>query len=72
MPRWAMSLAYVKLADTNPGIPSEEGIVPVLIEKAVPLHEVIPVDHFLPGCPPPAPGPARRSHAPRTLCVRGE
>jgi NAD-reducing hydrogenase small subunit len=46
--------AYVTLADTNPGIPHEPGIVPPLLGRAVPLHQVIPVDHFLPGCPPPA------------------
>jgi NAD-reducing hydrogenase small subunit len=28
--------------------------VPELLEKVLPLHEVIPVDLFLPGCPPSA------------------
>ena len=28
--------------------------VPALLEKARPLHEVIKVDLFIPGCPPPA------------------
>lgn len=53
-PRVPLEHAYVTLADTNPGIPHEPGIVPPLLERAVPLHQVIPVDHFLPGCPPPA------------------
>ncbi len=47
-----LEYAYVTLADTNQGIPCEPGIIPTLIEKAIPLHEVIPVDKFLPGCPP--------------------
>jgi NAD-reducing hydrogenase small subunit len=46
--------AYVGLADYNQGIPHEPGIVPPMLDKAIPLHEVIPVDQFLPGCPPSA------------------
>jgi len=44
--------AYVENAAVNPGHPSE--YVPPLCTKARPLHEVIDVDLFLPGCPPPA------------------
>ncbi len=29
-----------------------EGDVPVLLTNVVPLHQVVPVDIFLPGCPP--------------------
>ena len=36
-------------------IPDEAGIVPVLLDQVRPVHEVVAVDHFLPGCPPPAP-----------------
>lgn len=36
-------------------VPDKAGIVPPLLDKARPLHEVIPVDAFLPGCPPSAP-----------------
>lgn len=46
--------AYVDLADSNRGIPKLAGIVPRLVERVMPLHEVISVDYFLPGCPPPA------------------
>ena len=46
--------AYVELADANPGIPKLPGIVPALLERVMPLREVIHVDYFLPGCPPPA------------------
>ena len=28
--------------------------VPVLLDRVLPLHQVIDVDFFLPGCPPPA------------------
>lgn len=30
----------------------EDGIMPALIPKVLPLHQVIHVDAFLPGCPP--------------------
>ena len=46
--------AYVELADANPKIPKLAGIVPPLLERVMPLHEVVPVDYYLPGCPPPA------------------
>jgi NAD-reducing hydrogenase small subunit len=28
--------------------------VPVLLDRVKPVHEVIPVEYYLPGCPPPA------------------
>ena len=46
--------AYIELADTNKVIPRLDGIVPKLIARVVPVHEVVHVDYFLPGCPPPA------------------
>ena len=46
--------AYVEGAQTNPSIPREPGIVPALLERVRPVHEVVHVDLFLPGCPPPA------------------
>ncbi len=46
--------AYVECAQTNPGIPKEPGIVPALLPRVMPVHEVVHVNHFLPGCPPPA------------------
>ncbi len=34
------------------GIPREPGILPRLLDRVLPVHHVVKVDHFLPGCPP--------------------
>ena len=46
--------AYVEGAQSNPTVPREPGIVPALLPRVMPVHEVVHVDCFLPGCPPPA------------------
>jgi NAD-reducing hydrogenase small subunit len=46
--------AYLEGADIAAQIPQEAGIVPVLLDQVRPIHEVVPVDLYLPGCPPPA------------------
>jgi NAD-reducing hydrogenase small subunit len=46
--------AYVENAQNNPGVPKADGIVPQLLPHVMPIHEAVFVEHFLPGCPPPA------------------
>jgi NAD-reducing hydrogenase small subunit len=38
---------------TDPGIPNDPEL-PLLLSQVHPLHEVVRIDHFLPGCPPSA------------------
>jgi NAD-reducing hydrogenase small subunit len=42
--------AYVEGADIAAAIPKEPGIVPPLLDRVMPVHEVVPVDYYLPGC----------------------
>jgi NAD-reducing hydrogenase small subunit len=44
--------AYLENATLDPQIPRE--IVPPLLPMTRPVHEVVPVDYYIPGCPPPA------------------
>lgn len=45
---------YIELADITKQLPYEPGIVPELLDRVIPVHEVVDVDIFMPGCPPPA------------------
>jgi NAD-reducing hydrogenase small subunit len=53
-PESVLQRAYRDAADLAPQIPSEAGIVPKLTPRVTPVHELVPVELFLPGCPPPA------------------
>jgi NAD-reducing hydrogenase small subunit len=46
--------AYVERVARQPLTLHEEGLVPRLLPRAVPLHRCVPVDVYLPGCPPSA------------------
>jgi len=46
--------AYRQTATVVIGIPSGNWAVPRLLERVRPVHEVVKVDHFVPGCPPSA------------------
>ena len=46
-----LEMAFIDTTDVNAQIPTE---VPRLLKMVHPLHEVVKVDYFIPGCPPPA------------------
>jgi NAD-reducing hydrogenase small subunit len=48
----ALDRAYLDPANLQPGLPDGSGIVPALLDRVLPLHQVISVDAWLPGCPP--------------------
>jgi NAD-reducing hydrogenase small subunit len=43
---------YVETATLRPGVPDQ--VVPRLLPQVRPIHEYVPVDVYLQGCPPPA------------------
>ena len=46
-----LEMAFIDTSEVNPQIPTD---VPILLKKVRPLHEIVKVDFFIPGCPPPA------------------
>ena len=53
-PAGILQRVYIDGVDRDGAIPDAEGIVPALLPQVKPLHRVIDVDVYLPGCPPPA------------------
>ncbi len=47
-----LSAVYREGAASLPGSGDAEGIVPKLLPRVLPLHQVVKVDAYLPGCPP--------------------
>lgn len=45
---------YLENGDLNPRIPDVAPIVPHLLDRVEPVHALVPVEYYLPGCPPPA------------------
>jgi NAD-reducing hydrogenase small subunit len=45
---------YTEGAGPHNGVPCEPGIVPLLLDRVLPIHAVVPVEVYLPGCPPSA------------------
>ena len=50
----ALQRAYIENAQNNPCVPHNHGLVPQLLPRVLPVQELVHIDYFLPGCPPPA------------------
>jgi NAD-reducing hydrogenase small subunit len=53
-PEVVLSRSYRELATLQPGLPAGPGVLPALTDRVRPVHQVVAVDYFVPGCPPPA------------------
>ena len=47
-----LARSYEENATIILGKPGESGVVPALLDRVRPVHEVVKVDYFLQGCPP--------------------
>jgi NAD-reducing hydrogenase small subunit len=46
--------SYMDPSNDGPRMPDTSGVLPLLEDPVRPVHQVVPVDLFLPGCPPSA------------------
>lgn len=46
--------SYLDAGNLHPQIPCELPIVPPLVDNVVPIHHLVTIDFFIPGCPPSA------------------
>jgi len=46
-----LARAYIENSQHDPQVPNQN--IPALLQRAYPIHEIVKVDVFLPGCPPP-------------------
>ena len=44
--------SYINVASNEHGKVPSDPEVSALLDRVVPLHEVVKVDHYVPGCPP--------------------
>ena len=51
-PATILERVYLDAVDRDAVLPHAPGIVPPLLPQVVPVHKVIDVDYFMPGCPP--------------------
>jgi NAD-reducing hydrogenase small subunit len=51
-PESFLQRSYLEAADIQNQIPHEPGIVPILLDQVMPVHDLVEVDVYLPGCPP--------------------
>jgi NAD-reducing hydrogenase small subunit len=45
---------YQERGDLHAAIPADAGLLPPLLDRVTPVHAVVPVECYIPGCPPPA------------------